>query len=182
MCRATVAELEDAVSKVDPKKKASVGGYRLDSEGNAITKTVQLSKSEMFLTELFETICKCLFSMFYLLNIVCNAGEKMDDYAKATHKKTGRFNLLKFMVDGQMNTEMSSYDFVQDGDLNKSLKHYCLEILDEGEEEFLKTFQGEELPEDMDIQLCSQQTHYCSDMPIQEDYNMEDDEEQKDEL
>lgn len=58
VCRATVAEVEDAVSKVDPKKKAEVGGYRLDSLGNAITRTVPLVKSEMFLTELFENICK----------------------------------------------------------------------------------------------------------------------------
>lgn len=106
----------------------------------------------------------------------------MDDYAKATHKKTGRFNLMKIMVDGQMNPEMSSYDFVQDGDLNKSLKHYCLEILDDGEDVFVESFQSEELPEDLDIQICSNKSSYCNDLPIQEDYNLEDDEEMKDEL
>lgn len=61
VCRATVSEIEDAVSKVDPGKKAEVGGYRLDSKGNAISKTVPLAKSEMFLTELFENICKYFF-------------------------------------------------------------------------------------------------------------------------
>lgn len=106
----------------------------------------------------------------------------MDDYAKATHKKTGRFNLLKFMVNGEMHHDMASYDFVQDGDLNKSLKHFCLEILDDGEEIFLKTFQSDELPENIDIKICSEETKYCNDLPIQEDYNMEDDEEIKDEL
>ena len=49
----------------------------------------------------------------------------MDDYAKATHKKTGKLTILKMMTaSGQMNPEISSYDFVQDGDLNKSLEHY----------------------------------------------------------
>lgn len=48
----------------------------------------------------------------------------MDDYAKARYKTTGKVTLLKFMVNGGMNPEMSNVDFVQDGDLNKSLKHY----------------------------------------------------------
>lgn len=62
VCRATVSEIEDAVSKVDPNKKAQVGGYRLDASGNTITKTVPLVKSEMFLTELFENVCEYLFT------------------------------------------------------------------------------------------------------------------------
>lgn len=49
----------------------------------------------------------------------------MDDYAKAHYKKTGRFTLLRMMTrEGGMNPEMSEVDFVQDGDLNKSLKHF----------------------------------------------------------
>lgn len=30
------------------------------------------------------------------------------------------------MIDGAMNPEVSEVDFVQDGDLNKSLKHYVI--------------------------------------------------------
>lgn len=48
----------------------------------------------------------------------------MDDYAKVIHKKTGKTNVIKFMINGQMNPDISSYEFVQDGDLNKSLQHY----------------------------------------------------------
>jgi len=55
----------------------------------------------------------------------------MDDYLKATYKSNGKFTLLKMLVNGQMNPESSLVDFVQDGDLNKSLGHFCNEVLEE---------------------------------------------------
>lgn len=58
VCKATLDEMLDAISKIDPKKKVEIGGYRLDGEGNAIKRSIQLSKSETFLTELMETVCK----------------------------------------------------------------------------------------------------------------------------
>lgn len=49
----------------------------------------------------------------------------MDDYAKARYKSSGRLTVLKMTTaSGGMNPEMSNVDFIQDGDLNKSLKHY----------------------------------------------------------
>lgn len=49
----------------------------------------------------------------------------MDDYAKARYKSNGRLTVMKLTSpDGGMNPDMSSVDFIQDGDLNKSLKHY----------------------------------------------------------
>lgn len=60
VCKATVHEMEDEIAKVDPKKVASVGGFRLDEHGNAVSKRVKLAKSEMYLTELMENICKYL--------------------------------------------------------------------------------------------------------------------------
>lgn len=49
----------------------------------------------------------------------------MDDYAKARHKATRKLLVLKIVTEqGTMNPLMSSVDFVQDGDLNKSLEHF----------------------------------------------------------
>lgn len=48
----------------------------------------------------------------------------MDDYAKVIHKKTKRLQVIKLMVKDGMNPIVSEVDFVHDGDLNKSLKHY----------------------------------------------------------
>jgi len=58
VCKAVVTELEEAIAKEDPHKMADVSGFRLDAQGNSISKKVRLVKSEMFLTELMEKICK----------------------------------------------------------------------------------------------------------------------------
>lgn len=58
VCKATIDEMLSAVAKVDPKKRTNVGGYRMDSDGNSITRSVPYSKSETYLTELMENICK----------------------------------------------------------------------------------------------------------------------------
>lgn len=52
--------MENAIKKVDPKKKVEVSGFRLDPDGNSVSKTVQYIKSETYLTELMESICKKL--------------------------------------------------------------------------------------------------------------------------
>lgn len=96
-----------AISKVDPAKKVEVGNFRLDPSGSATSRKISLTKSEMYLTELMETIC-----------------DKMDDYARARYKTNGKITVLKLISEsGGMNPEMSKVDFVQDEDLNKSLKH-----------------------------------------------------------
>lgn len=58
VCKATLDEMLSAVNKVDPKKTVEIGGYRLDTNGNAPKKVVKLSKSETYLTDLMETICE----------------------------------------------------------------------------------------------------------------------------
>lgn len=55
MCRATIVEMLRAISKEDPRKKVEVSGFRMDSKD---LKTVQLIRSETYLTELMETVCK----------------------------------------------------------------------------------------------------------------------------
>lgn len=156
VCKATVQEMEEAISKIDPNKIVEVGGFRIDDKGNLISKTTKYSKSETYLTELMETICS-----------------KMDDYVKVIVKKTGKLDLFK-MASPDVAARMSDVDFVQDGDLNKSLPHYCLEIIEDKEDAFLKSFMSETLENDLDIRICSQMTSYCKDAPIQEDYQLEE--------
>lgn len=49
--------MERAIKKVDPRKKVEIGGFRLKLDGDTVGKTVQLAKSETYLTELMENIC-----------------------------------------------------------------------------------------------------------------------------
>ncbi|KXJ78464.1 hypothetical protein RP20_CCG004571 [Aedes albopictus] len=165
VCKATMNEMELAVSKVDPKKKIDVGDYRLDATGDSKKKkTILYAKSEMYLTELMESVC-----------------DRMDDYAKARYKKNGRPVVLKMMTEMGMNPEMSEVDFVQEGDLNKSLKHLCLEVVEDYEEDILKMYQQEDAVKDTDIRLCSQVANICNEQPIEDDYEYEG-EDERDEL
>lgn len=58
VCKITILEMEKAIAQVDPQKTVEVGGFRMDPSGNSNNKKIQLSKSEMYLTELMENICK----------------------------------------------------------------------------------------------------------------------------
>lgn len=86
----------------------------------------------------------------------------MDDYAKAKYKTNGRLTVLKMMTETGMNPLMSEVDFVQDQDLNKSLKHYCLEILDEFDEVFLEYFMADSLVKNVENEICVERTNLCS--------------------
>lgn len=62
---------------------------------------------------------------FLSLSTTSNTGDKLDDYAKARYKSNGALTIMKLTTPGGgMNPDMSLVDFVQDGDLNKSLKHF----------------------------------------------------------
>lgn len=58
VCKATIDEMLTDIAKVDPKKRTNIGGYRMDADGNSITRSVQYSKSETYLTDLMENICE----------------------------------------------------------------------------------------------------------------------------
>ncbi len=58
MCQATILEMQNAIKKVNPRKKVEVSGFRMDSDGFSEVKSVQYSRSETYLTELMDTICK----------------------------------------------------------------------------------------------------------------------------
>lgn len=118
------------INKVDPKKFVEIGDGFVKK-----AKTIQLRRSETFLTDLMENICKFQFSNENAIKIIKNAhfffsremliGDKLDDYAKARYKSNGLLTILKLTTPGGgMNPDMSLVDFIQDGDLNKSLKHF----------------------------------------------------------
>lgn len=87
----------------------------------------------------------------------------MDDYAKARYKDTNELTILKFIDDnGKMNPEISLVDFIQDGDLNKSLQHFCLEILEDHEEAFLDHYMADENPGRPDFRICHDKAQYCN--------------------
>lgn len=149
VCTRVVEEIQKNISTVNSEIKINVGGFRLDGKGNYLEKSVPYSKSEIYLTEVMEDVCN-----------------KMDDYVRATFKKTGKLTVIPLVTgDGQMNPIMSEVDVVQDSDLNKSLKFYCEELVDEHDEIFVKEFSEEQ--DDFISSICGESTQLCGSETIQ---------------
>ncbi|XP_022900523.1 protein seele [Onthophagus taurus] len=143
VCKVTFDELNVAINKLDPDLQMEIGGYKIDHEGNLKRKTVSQTQSEVALSETIEDIC-----------------EKMEDYVRATYKSNGKLTLLKMVLsDGSMNPDMSIVDFIQDDDLNKSLKYYCEEILEMYEDAIIKNYINNK--DTVKHKMCIEETKYC---------------------
>jgi len=124
VCRATMKEVEAEVLKANPNKLVDVGNSRMDAEGNIIRKKIPLGRSEVHISILLDNIC-----------------DKLTDYVRATKKSNNRLTIFNLMSpSGGMNPMMSEVDIIQDGDLNKSLQHYCTAIVDEFEEDIISLY------------------------------------------
>ncbi|XP_029167577.1 protein seele [Nylanderia fulva] len=150
VCRATMKELQDEISKANPNTLVEVGVYRMDAKGNTIHKKVPLSQSEVYISDVLDNIC-----------------EKMTDYVRATKKSNNQLTILNLMSSGSMNPLMSEVDVIQDGDLNKSLQHYCSDIVGEFEDDIISLYVNNKL--NKKEMLCTKISNICNDDYIDED-------------
>lgn len=127
VCCRLVEEIQRNVSSVNPANIVQVSNFRLDGNGDQIKQTVPLARSQLYLTEVMDSVC-----------------EKMNDYVRATFKKNGTLTVMPLILDGKMNPLMSEVDVVQDSDLNKSLQYYCEEIVDDIEEDLINIIKSED--------------------------------------
>lgn len=127
VCCRLVEEIQRNVSSVDPANIVQVSNFRLDGNGDQIKQTVPLARSQLYLTEVMESVC-----------------EKMNDYVRATFKNNGTLTVMPLILDGKMNPLMSEVDVVQDSDLNKSLQYYCEDIVDDIEEDLINIIKSED--------------------------------------
>lgn len=157
VCQRVVEEMEKEIDSISPNKKINVGSYRLDDKSDPVK--IEYRRSEIFLTELMDTICN-----------------KMDDYARAVYKSSGQLTVIPLIKDGKVNPVLDEVNLVTDADLNKSLKHYCQQILDEYEDDVVNLFRNS--VDNIDIRLCSEAAKLCN-QSIDEEYVFED---ERDEL
>ncbi|XP_076276500.1 canopy family protein seele isoform X1 [Lasioglossum baleicum] len=157
VCRSTIKEVEGELAKIDPSMEIDVGNYRLDADGNIVTKKVLLAQSEVHISDVLDNIC-----------------EKMSDYVRATYKSNSELTILNLMGPaGGMNPEVAKVDIIQDGDLNKSLKYYCEGIVEEFEDSIISLFVRKE--EDIKYQMCTNIAKLC-DPEYENDVDEEHDE------
>jgi len=148
VCCRLVEEIQRNVSSVNPSKVVvQVSNYRLDSNGNQPKQTVPLARSQVYLSEVMDSVC-----------------EKMDDYVRATFKTNGSLIVMPLLLDGKMNSLMNEVDVIQDSDLNKSLKYYCQEIVDDIEDDIISIMKSKN---DLDVvhYICTKVTQLCPEKP-----------------
>ncbi|XP_011707651.1 PREDICTED: protein canopy homolog 2-like isoform X1 [Wasmannia auropunctata] len=151
VCRATMDELEMEVLKANPNRLVDVGNYRMDAEGNTIRRKVPLGRSETHISILLDNIC-----------------EKLTDYVRATRKSDNKLVIFNLMSpSGGMNPMMSEVDIIQDGDLNKSVKHYCTFIVDEFEEDIVSLYVDG--IKNKKKELCTNMSNLCNKNYVDED-------------
>ncbi|XP_020282752.1 protein seele [Pseudomyrmex gracilis] len=152
VCRTIMKEFEAEVFKANPNKVVEVGSFRLDANGNAMHKTVPLSQSEMHLSDILENLC----------------GKFGENYVRARKRSNNQLILMNlFSPSGGMNSMMSEVDIVQDGDLNKSLEHYCNAIVEEFEEDIVAIYVSD--ADDKKEGFCRDISGLCENYPDDED-------------
>lgn len=127
VCCRLVEEIQRNVSSVDPSYVVQVANFRLDGNGDQPKRTVPLARSQMYLTEVMDSVC-----------------EKMNDYVRATFKENGTLTVMPLLLDGKMNPLMNEVDVVQDSDLNKSLQYYCEDIVNDIEDDLISIIKSED--------------------------------------
>lgn len=157
VCRKVVEEIEADVQSVNPRKKIAVGSYRIDAEGNQKRSEILYARSEIHIHDVLEKVCS-----------------KLEDYAQAKFKDTGERTILKLVgSDGKMNPDMGKVDFTPDPDLNKMLKYYCENLVEDHEDDIVHIFTKD--LKDADIELCTKASGLCQDnINPDDDYSFED--------
>lgn len=142
VCRRLVEQIKRNVSSVDSSHVVQVTNFRLDGNGNQPQKTVPKSRSQIYLTELMDSVC-----------------EMMNDYVRATFKNNGSLVVMPLLLNGQMNPLMSEVDVVQDSDLNKSLQYYCDDIVNDIEDDIIRLIKSED--DQVVYSICTKVTQLC---------------------
>jgi len=153
-CHVVVNEIENEISKVDPRKMLDIEGFRVDPNGNQVSKKIKYARSETHLTEITEGLC-----------------ERMNEYAKAVNGETGEVSyVLTKSRDGKP-LKLENVTF-QAGDADK-LKHDCGSVIEENEENIIDYFKTVQKNSKKDF--CTNVADLCEE-------DDEDEEESKDEL
>ncbi|XP_050530212.1 protein seele-like, partial [Daktulosphaira vitifoliae] len=126
ICCRLVELIQKNISSVEPSRVSQVGNFRIDEKGNHQSNIVPLSRSQVYLSEVMDSVCK-----------------QMSDYVRAIFKENGTLIVMPLLVNGKMNPLMSDVDIVQDSDLNKSLEYYCDYIVDDIEEDVYRIIKTE---------------------------------------
>lgn len=149
-CRALVDELQHEIRKVNPSKTIDVGSFRISPDGTQVQNKVALVKSEVYLTEVLESIC-----------------EKMDDYSLYYDPKTKEKSFKRFAPRDSEDLPSLDFNNFQFNPADGSpLKFACERVVEEHDEEILSLVTQE--ASNFAYKLCTEIAGFCKDIPHSE--------------
>lgn len=136
-CLAIVNEVNHEISKANPKEKLQVGSFRIDSRGNQNLQEVSYARSDVHLTEVFESVCGKLSDY---------KPSSKDDEAE-TYIRTKTF----------LGDDVPAESYLQSEDSIKSACEYFLE--DHDEDDMIKLFKDPK--KDVMVEFCVKESEVC---------------------
>ncbi|KAI8497082.1 Protein canopy 2 [Branchiostoma belcheri] len=148
-CHVLLDEIEYEIKQVDPRKTVQVGSFRVDPQGNQKTWEVPLARSEVFLTEVVESIC-----------------EHMNQYAQSTNPQTQKKSYVR--TSSRKGETLTLSNISMNQEISKALRFACESIIEDFEDDIIKLFskEGPKLHE-LQNKFCMDTTELCSD-PVSE--------------
>ncbi|XP_022183848.2 protein seele [Nilaparvata lugens] len=126
-CQKCIKDIEAEILNVTPAKKMPKT-FIIDGEGNIGEPNIEYRRSETFLIDIMENIC-----------------DRMDNAVKVKHKTTGEMMLFTLaLADGKMNPLINDIDIPEDSGLGNNPKMYCEDMMDKYGDEILELFKVEE--------------------------------------
>ncbi|XP_071166704.1 protein canopy homolog 2-like [Mytilus edulis] len=148
VCRALVDEVNYGISLVDPKKTVQVGSFRVDGKGDQNTYKKPYARSEIHLTELFESIC-----------------EKFSQYALTKNSKGGKSVVPTASRDGK---GIALKDVTISSDATKQMKYTCETLVEDYEEDMIKVLGTPKTSlEVAEKQICGDIAEVCTEEDLQ---------------
>ncbi|XP_052100220.1 protein canopy homolog 2-like [Mytilus californianus] len=148
VCRALVDEVNYGISLVDPKKTVQVGSFRVDGKGDQNTYKKPYARSEIHLTELFESIC-----------------EKFNQYALTKNSKGGKSVVPTASRDGK---GIALKDVTISSDATKQMKYSCETLVEEYEEDMIKVLGKPDTSLDIaEKQICRDISEMCTEEDLE---------------
>ncbi|XP_063431801.1 protein canopy homolog 2-like [Mytilus trossulus] len=148
VCRALVDEVNYGISLVDPKKTVQVGSFRVDGKGDQNTYKKPYARSEIHLTELFESIC-----------------EKFSQYALTKNSKGGKSVVPTASRDGQ---SIALKDVTISSDATKQMKYTCETLVEDYEDDMIKVLGKPKTSlEVAEKQICEDIAEVCTEEDLQ---------------
>uniref|UniRef100_A0AC34PWJ1 DUF3456 domain-containing protein n=1 Tax=Panagrolaimus sp. JU765 TaxID=591449 RepID=A0AC34PWJ1_9BILA len=132
-CLMVINEIEKSILASDPKKKLTVGSFRVDPKGNQATNDIPYARSQMHINELLEDVC-----------------DKYNKYTQAVHPVTGKLTFAH---------EDLVIEYKRKGKSSK-LQFACNDFIDAHENEIVKFMQQE--TEKPTHSFCYTQLELCS--------------------